>query len=203
MERRVQDEQLGAIVLAAGSAQRMGRLKQLLPIGDSTMVHHVTSAVVALRLAQVIVVTGAKAGAVGKALADLPVDIVVNESWAKGMSSSMHVGLRALHPDIQAVLLVLADQPAITIDLLRSLVARYRATGALIVAPFYHGQRGNPVLFDRALFPELLAVQGDRGGRKLIARYSGQVEHVEVDDPAVIIDIDSPDDYQRMLGEAG
>ena len=99
MERRVQDEQIGAIVLAAGSAQRMGRLKQLLPIGDSTMVHHVTSAVVALRLAQVIVVTGAKAGAVGKALADLPVDIVVNESWAKGMSSSMHVGLRALRPD--------------------------------------------------------------------------------------------------------
>lgn len=203
MGRTGKTTQIGAIVLAAGSSQRMGRLKQLLPIDGRPMVHRVASAVAELGLVQVIVVTGARAGAVGNALADLPVDIVVNESWSEGMSSSMHAGLRALRPDIQAVLLVLADQPALTADVLQLLVARYRATGALIVAPFYHGQRGNPVLFDRALFPELLAVQGDRGGRKLIARYSGQVEHVEVDDPAVIIDIDSPDDYQRMLGEAG
>ncbi len=167
------------------------------------MVHHVASAVAELGLAQVIVVTGAQAGAVGKVLADLPVDIVVNESWAEGMSSSMRAGLRHLSPEIQAVLLVLADQPGLTTDLLRSLVARYRATGALIVAPLYRGQRGNPVLFDRALFPELLAVRGDRGGRNLIARYPEQVEQVEVDDPAVIADIDSPEDYQGMLGETG
>ena len=167
------------------------------------MVRHVASAVAELGLAQVIVVTGAQAGAVGKALADLPVDIVVNESWAEGMSSSMRAGLRALRHDVQAVLLVLADQPGLATDLLRSLVARYRATGALIVAPFYRGQRGNPVLFDRALFPELLAVQGDRGGRKLIVRYPEQVEQVEVDDPAVIADVDSPEDYQAILGERG
>jgi molybdenum cofactor cytidylyltransferase len=167
------------------------------------MVHHVTSAAAELGLAQVIVVTGAQAGAVGKALADLPVDIVVNESWAEGMSSSMRAGLRALRHDVQAVLLVLADQPALTADLLQLLVARYRATGALIVAPFFRGQRGNPVIFDRALFPELLDVRGDRGARRLIARYSEHVEQVEVDDPAVIMDVDSPEDYLAMLGEAG
>ena len=166
------------------------------------MVYRVTSAVVALELAQVIVVTGAQAGAVDAALADLPVDTVLNESWAEGMSSSMRAGLRVLRSDIQAVLMVLADQPALTTDLLQSLVTRYRATGAPIVAPYYRGQRGNPVLFDRALFPELLAVRGDRGGRALIARYREQVERVEVDDPAVITDIDSPEEYHAMLGGA-
>ena len=164
------------------------------------MVAHVTAVVVALRLGQVLVVTGARAGAVAKALADLPVDIIVNDSWAEGLSSSIRAGLRALHPDLQAVLLVLADQPALTTDLLQSLISRYRATGAPIVAPVYRGQRGNPVLFDRALFPELLAVRGDRGGRALLDRYREQVELAAVDDPAVIADVDSPEDYRGMLG---
>lgn len=189
--------------MAAGGSERMGQPKQLLPVRGRPMVHHVTSALVALGLPQVIVVTGAHKEAVGAALADLPVDIVVNESWAEGMSSSICAGLRALCPDLQAVLLVLADQPALTTDLLQSLVAHYRASGAPIVAPVYRGRRGNPVIFDRALFPELLAVRGDRGGRSLIERYREQAELVEVDDPAVIADVDSPEDYRRIMGGFG
>ena len=202
MERKGKPEHIGAIVLAAGGSERMGQPKQLLPLAGRPMVHHVTSALVALGLSQVIVVTGAHAEAVGAALADLPVDILVNDSWTDGMSSSMRAGLRALHPEIQAVLLVLADQPALTAELLQSLIARYRATGAPVVAPVYRGQRGNPVLFDRALFPELLSVRGDRGGRALIDWYGEQVELVRVNDPAVIADVDSPEDYQAMLGGA-
>ena len=202
METKGSSKHIGAIVLAAGGSERMGQPKQLLPLAGRPMVYHVTSALVALGLSQVIVVTGAHAEAVGAALADLPVAILVNDSWADGMSSSMRTGLRALHPDIQAALLVLADQPALTLDLLQSLVTRYRVTGAPIVAPAYRGQRGNPVLFDRTLFPELLSVRGDRGGRALIDRYREQVELVVVDDPAVVADVDSPEDYQAMLGGA-
>jgi molybdenum cofactor cytidylyltransferase len=203
MERGVETAQVAAIVLAAGGSERMGQPKQLLPIGGRPMVRHMTECVAAAGLAQVVVVTGAHSEAVAATLAGLPVDIVVNESWAEGMSSSMRAGLRALRPEIQAALLVLGDQPALTTDLLQLLVARYRATGAPIVAPFYRGQRGNPVLFDRVLFPELLAAEGDRGGRLLIARQKEQVEWVEVDDPAVIMDIDSPDDYEGILGDRG
>jgi molybdenum cofactor cytidylyltransferase len=203
MERKVRAEPLAAVVLAAGGSVRMGQPKQLLPIGGQPMVRHVAEVVAAAGLAQVVVVTGAHAEAVTAALVDLPVDIVVNESWAEGMSSSMRAGLRALRPDIQAVLLVLGDQPTLTTDLLQLLVARYRATGAPIVVPFCRGQRGNPVLFDRSLFSELLAVQGDRGGRLLIVRHKEQVEWVKVDDSAVIMDIDSPEDYEGILGEAG
>lgn len=190
---------MAAIVLAAGGSARMGQPKQLLHIGDRPMVRQVTEAVMAVGLAQVVVVTGANAEAVSAALADLPVDIVLNESWAEGMSGSIRAGLSALRSEIQAAMLVLGDQPALTPEVLEMLVARYQATRAHIIAPFYQGRRGNPVLFDRVMFSELLAVQGDRGGRLLVERHRDQVERVDLQDPAVIMDVDSPQDYERIL----
>jgi molybdenum cofactor cytidylyltransferase len=188
---------IAAIVLAAGGSVRMGQPKQLLPISGQPMVRRVTEAVCTSGLAQVVVVLGAHSDAVRKALAGMPVDIVLNEQWTVGLSTSMRLGIGALRPDIQAVLMVLADQPTLTRDLLQTLVARYRATAAPVVVPFFQGKRGNPVLFDRALFPELLAVQGDQGGRMLLVHYQQQMERVETDDPAVVIDIDTRQDYER------
>lgn len=192
--------QIAAIILAAGGSARMGQSKQLLPIDGQPMVRQVTAAVCAADLAQVVVVTGAQAEGVSKALAGLPVEVVVNEAWAEGLSRSVGVGLRALRPEIQAALMVLADQPALTAELLNSLAARYRTTGAAIVVPVYQGRRGNPVLFDRSLFGELLAVEGDRGGRVLLARHGSRIEQVEVDSPAVLLDIDTRADYEKARG---
>ena len=192
-----------AIILAAGRAARMGRLKQLLPVEGRPMVRRVAEAVCAANLAQVVAVIGAQAEAVTAALADLPLEIVVNATWREGMSASLRAGLRALRPDIGAALVVLADQPALTPDLLRLLVDRYRATGAPIVVPRYQGRRGNPVLWDRALFPDLLAVEGDRGGRDLLKRYQDLVEWVDVDDPAVLLDVDTRRDYENLEGYVG
>lgn len=203
MGTEAKDVRIGAIVLAAGGSVRMGQPKQLLPVGGQPMVRLVTEAVVSADLAQVVVVIGAHAQAVRAALAGLPLEIVLNDAWADGLSSSVRAGLRALHPETQAALLVLGDQPALTTDLLRVLVDRYLATEAPIVAPYYQGQRGNPVLFDRALFAELSAVEGDRGGRALIDRYREQVARVDVQDASVIIDVDSPQDYEGIRGEAG
>ena len=194
------EAEVGAIVLAAGSSSRMGQPKQLLPIDGQPMVRRVTEAMCESGLGQVVVVVGAHAEAVTAALAGLPVEIVTNQDWAEGMSTSLRAGLGALGPEVQAVLIALADQPALTPDLLRTLVARHQSSGAPITAPFYRGQRGNPVLFDRNLFPDLLAVEGDRGGRALFARYQGQIECLEVDDPAVIQDIDTYEDYERTPG---
>jgi molybdenum cofactor cytidylyltransferase len=148
----------------------------------------------------VVVVVGSHAEVVAQALAGMAVDIVVNDAWAAGMSTSVQAGLHRLRQDIQAVVVILADQPALAPELIQTLVTRYQDTEALIVAPFHRGRRGNPVLFDRALFPELLAVEGDRGGRQLIVRHQEQVERVEVDDMAVVMDIDTRQDYERMLG---
>jgi molybdenum cofactor cytidylyltransferase len=189
--------EIAAIVLAGGSATRMGELKQLLPFGGQPMVRRVTEAACAAGLAQVVVVVGAQAEAVAEALSGLPVDLAVNSAWARGMSTSLRAGLEALRPEIGAALVVLADQPGLTRDLLRALIDRYRASGAPIVAPVHLGQRGNPVLFDRGLFPQLLAVEGDQGGREIIARYQDEMEGVEMDDPAVVLDVDTRQDYEK------
>lgn len=187
---------VGAIVLAAGASTRMGQPKQLLPVAGQPMVRRVTEAVCTGGLEQVVVVLGAHADAVAAALERLPVEMVINSAWREGMSTSVRAGIGALRPEIDAALLVLADQPGLRPELLRSLVARYRASGALIVAPYYGGRRGNPVLFDRALFAELETVEGDRGGRAIMARHEADLEQVEVEDPAVVSDVDTPEDYE-------
>jgi molybdenum cofactor cytidylyltransferase len=192
--------QVAAVVLAAGGASRMGELKQLLPVGGQPMVRRATEAVCAAGLAQVVVVVGAQAEAVTAALAGLPLDVVVNEAWAEGLSSSLRAGLGALRPEIQATLVILADQPALTPGLLRTLVDRYRATGAPLVVPFFQGRRGNPVLVDRRLFAEMQTIKGDRGARVLLARYQDALERVEIDDPAVVNDVDTPEEYERAKG---
>jgi molybdenum cofactor cytidylyltransferase len=192
---------VGAVILAAGGSSRMGEPKQLLTIAGQPMVRRVTQGVCAAGLDQVVVVVGAHAQAVQKALGGLAVQIVHNRAWAEGMSSSLRTGLDALRRDIQAALVVLADQPGLTPDLVRSLVVHYQTTRAPIVAPFYRGRRGNPVLFDRALFADLRGVEGDQGGRDLLIRYQDRVQRVEVDDPASLLDVDTHQDYRTLDNE--
>jgi len=189
---------VAAIILAAGGSRRMGQPKQLLPMGGQPMVRRVAEMTCSAGLAQVIVVVGAQAEAIGKALADLPLELVINEAWAEGMSASLRAGLTALRPDIQAALIVLADQPTLTAQLLRDLAARYAATGAPVIAPYFEGQRGNPVLFDRSLFPRLMAVEGDRGGRAVLQDYDGPLEQVDVTNAAILEDIDTQEDYDKF-----
>jgi molybdenum cofactor cytidylyltransferase len=200
MQELERGTKIGAVVLAGGSSLRMGRLKQLLPIDGQPMVRRVVEAVCAAGLAQVVVVVGAGAEAVQRTLAGLPVEPVVNEAWMEGMSTSLHTGLRALRPEIEAAIVILADQPALSPGLIRAVVDHYRATAAPIVVPLYRGQRGNPVLFGRAVFPELLAVEGDRGGRALLTRHGAEVERFETDDPAVVLDVDTLQDYEKVKG---
>jgi molybdenum cofactor cytidylyltransferase len=176
----------------------MGSAKQLLPVEGQPMVRKVTQAVCAAGLAQVIVVVGARANAVRRTLTGLPVDVVVNEAWCEGMSTSIRAGIQALEPEIQALLVILADQPSITTALIRALVRRHRSSASPVVVPVYRGQRGNPVLFHRSLFPDLVAIEGDMGGRAIIARYAELVEQVDLEDPAVITDVDTPQDYLKV-----
>jgi len=189
---------VAAVVLAAGGSTRMGSPKQLLMVRGRPMLRRVSEAVCAIGLEQVVVVVGAHRDSVMKALDGLAVTAVVNEDWFCGLSSSLRAGIGALRPEVQAALVVLADQPALTPELLSALVDRYRATGAPIVAPVHKGKRGNPVLFDRALFPELMAVEGDRGGRILLLRHEQELETIETKDPAVLMDVDSWQDYEKL-----
>jgi len=197
---------VAAVVLAAGHSERMGTVKQLLPMegeGSQPLLAHVVDQVLGGPFAQVVVVLGWQADRIRQTIAVRCASVVVNRAWAEGLSSSVRCGLDALGPEIQAVVFVLADQPGLTARLLRRLVAAYAETGAPIVAPAYRGRLGNPVLFDKALFDALGAQTGDKGGRDLLRRYREQVATVAVEDPREIWDLDTPEDYQEWLSGSG
>ena len=187
---------VGAIVLAAGGSRRFGAPKQLLPWEGKTLLRHVVDRVLDSSVGQVAVVLGHEREAVGALLKDKGVQTVVNQDWEQGQASSVRAGLQALPESYDACLFVLADQPHVTSDLIDSIVARYRRTLAPIVLPVYRGRRGNPVLFALALFPELLEMQGDQGGRQVIERHEQEIEAVEVDDPSLFLDIDTVEEYE-------
>jgi len=190
--------QIAAIILAAGASTRFGQPKQLLDWGSVPLLAHVGDVALSAGLEPVIVVLGCQAKAVRAALDALSVQIVTNWRWEQGMSTSVQVGLAALPPEAQAAIFLQCDQPLITADLLRALVVCFEETGAAIVHPTTAGRRSTPVLFARRLFPELAAVSGDEGGRSLIARYADDVATVEVAEPDVLADIDTPADYERL-----
>jgi molybdenum cofactor cytidylyltransferase len=192
---------VAAVLLAAGGSRRMGQTKQLLPIDGQPMVRRVAQTVCEAGLAQVVAVVGAEGERVARALADLGLEIVHNQAWERGMSTSVRAGIEALRPEIEAALLVLADQPALTADALGALVEAYRASRAPIVAPYYRGRRGNPVLFARSLFAELRQVEGDQGGRAILVRYEQDVARVDVDDAAILLDVDTRQEYEDLCSE--
>ena len=192
---------VAAVLLAAGGSRRMGQTKQLLPIDGQPMVRRVAQTVCQAGLAQVVAVVGAEGERVARALADLDLEIVHNQAWQRGMSTSVRAGIEALRPEIEAALLVLADQPGLTLDALKALVEAYRATRAPIVAPYYRGRRGNPVLFARSLFADLGQVEGDQGGRALLVLYEQDVARVDLDDAAILLDVDTRQDYEGLCSE--
>ncbi len=196
---------IAAIVLAAGTSTRMGRQKLTLPMADGRpLVRVAVEQVLAARLDDTVVVLGGDAEAVALALAPLPVRTVVNPRYAEGQSTSLRAGLDALRPGTDAAVVALGDQPLPDPDVIRRLVAAFRASGRPIAVPVYRDGRGNPVLFAAALFGELRAVTGDRGGREVIARDPARVAEVSVDTP-MPADIDTPEDYQaaRRARERG
>jgi molybdenum cofactor cytidylyltransferase len=188
------------IILAAGAATRMGRPKQLLDWGGQPLVRVAAEEALAAGLGRVLAVVGAAADEVAAALAGLPLDVVPCPDYAAGQSASLRAAVGALEPDTAAAIVLLADQPFVTAAIVAQLAEEWRASGAAIVAPVYRGVRGNPVLFDRAVFPELLAVSGDRGARALIAADPGRVRAVPIDDDRPLADIDTPEEYERLRG---
>lgn len=193
-------KRVAGIILAAGASTRFGQPKQLLDWDGVPLLTHVADEALAAGLAPVIVVLGSQAEAVREALGERLVHAVMNWRWSEGLSTSVQVGLIALPPQTEAAILMQCDQPLLTADLLRTLVTRFEETGAAIVHPTHAGRRGTPTLFARRLFPELAAVSGDQGGRALIACHVGEVATVEVADPDVLADVDTPVDFERLRG---
>lgn len=199
------ESSIGIIVLAAGAGSRMGQPKQLLKFEGETLLKRAVRTALETRHRPVVVVLGFCADALREEI-NLPEALpAVNQFWPEGMSSSIHCGLeRALEataPDgIEAAVLMLCDQPFVTSHVILRLVDAYRARGALLVASEYEtgGEKtlGVPTLFSRALFPELMALDGAEGAKRIIARHRKEAAVIHA--PEAAFDVDTPDDYARL-----
>ena len=189
---------ISGIVLAAGTSSRLGQPKQLMELGGRPVLQHVLEAASAAGLDELVVVLGYRAEDVTAALT-LPASsrTVVNPDYATGQASSMRKGLAAVSPSSVAAVLLLGDQPAMRPDDIRAVADAYRSGAGPIVQGSYRGVPGHPVLFDRSVWPDLLAVEGDRGARDVIKAHPDWVTRVDLDSD-VPPDLDTMEDYARM-----
>ncbi|KYC36405.1 4-diphosphocytidyl-2C-methyl-D-erythritol synthase [Scytonema hofmannii PCC 7110] len=187
---------IGLILLAAGASTRMGTPKQLLQYQQHSLLRHMVEVALASVCNPVIVVLGAYADRIRPEV-ELPnVRIVENDRWSEGMSTSIRSGIEALNDDVEAVVLMLCDQPFVSTQIINQLVHVFRATDGQIVASEYGGVQGVPALFKRTLFAELLTLSGAAGARQVIKQNAGEVFSLSF--PEGIFDLDTRNDYERF-----
>lgn len=183
----------GLILLAAGQSARMGQPKQLLPFQGRPLIRHACEVALASTCRPVVVVIGERAAQMRTALAGLPVEICENVNWAQGIGSSIHAGVQIADTgNWDALVLALADQPMIRPEIYDELVKRH----APVVASQYAGTVGVPALFTRCMFPALLALDPNQGCKSVIL--ANRQTAVLVDCPEAEVDVDTPEDYQRL-----
>jgi molybdenum cofactor cytidylyltransferase len=197
MEAR-DNSRFGAVILAAGMSSRMGEAKQLLQLGENTLLGQVLENVRSSGVKDIVLVLGHEAEKIKERIPTEKVRVVINESYRQGMGTSLRAGLAALPPDVDAALIVLADQPFIRPKTLDFLMDQYRRSSAQIVIPTYKGFRGNPVLLDRSVFSEVMALTGDIGCRAIFGNHLEGIVKQPVEDIGILLDVDSKDDLELM-----
>lgn len=186
-----------AIVLAAGASTRMGRQKQTLPFDGGTMLGAVVGTTLAAPFDEVRVVV--PEGARYRLPADGRLVVVENRNRDEGMASSLRAGSETLPDETATVAIVLADLPLLRADTVRKLLDAAEREPDRIVFPRYEGRRGHPVLFPRRLVGELRELRGDRGARAVLERHRDEALALDVEDPGVCLDIDTPRDYASVM----
>ncbi|HEY2530077.1 MAG TPA: molybdopterin-binding/glycosyltransferase family 2 protein [Xanthobacteraceae bacterium] len=194
---------IAAVVLGAGRSSRMGGPNKLLAeIAGRPLVRMVVEQALASRARPVIVVTGHQRERVEAALAGLSVKFVHNSRFADGLGSSLKAGIAALPAETDGALVCLGDMPQVDAELIDRLIGAFDPDrGALVVVPSIDGKRGNPVVWSRRFFPDLMAVEGDVGARNLIGRYSEAVVEVPVSGKAALTDVDTPEALEAVKAE--
>jgi molybdenum cofactor cytidylyltransferase len=190
---------VAGLVLAAGGSSRLGRPKQLLPFGDATLLDHTVATARECRFDQLMVALGGAADDI-RATVDLSgAEVVVNQDFGEGCSSSIAAAIGAVDERAEALVLLLGDQPGVTADTVRALIAG-RGGAELAVCRYDEG-RGHPFAFARSVFGELGTLHGDKAVWKLLDRRGDAVSEVRVPGP-IPLDVDTWEDYEAVLASA-
>lgn len=192
---------VAGVVLAAGRSARMGRFKPLLPWGRHTVIEQVVTTMLAGPVDELLLVAGHEHEALAAVLRSYPVRVVFNPDYAAGeMISSIQAGLRALGPNVGAALITVGDQPRLQAATVAAVTAAWRrGPSARIIIPSYRMRRGHPICLPRAVWPDVLALSWQESLRMLWAKLAGQIEHLPLDTPTILSDMDTPDDYWREV----
>lgn len=190
---------IAGVVLAAGLSRRMGRRKLLLDLGGQPVIRRAVEGVAGSGVDELVVVVPPDHADIAAALSGIRYRLAVNPAPETGQAGSVVAGIAALGPAVRAALVALGDQPTVPRAVLLGLLSAYRAMARAIVAPRYREGRGNPVLFDASVFPELLRLTGDAGARGIIEADPARVALVSFDLP-MPPDIDTPEDYETLRG---
>lgn len=191
---------IAAIVVAAGLSKRMGQPKQLLPYGKHTVIERIGDVLLECSLAEIVVVTGHERQAVEDRLAAWPVRPVFNSRYrTQEMLSSIQCGLLALASEVQAVLIVLGDQPQLERDVVQMLIEAYQRGAGRLIIPSFQMRRGHPILIDRIYWPEILALDANETLRQVIDTHADEIHYAPVKTNSILSDIDTPEDYRREL----
>lgn len=194
---------VSAVLLAAGQATRMGKLKQLLPFRGKTLVEWALAPLIHPAISEVVAVVGYQSEEVTRFLTPYSVKIVRNEHYSEGMGSSIQRGLQEIDPRAGAVIIALGDQPGISPSVVTQLVEAYKTSDRRIVIPVSSGHRGHPVLFDLSLKQEMLAASLKIGLREVVRAHPEEILELAVETEGILQDVDTPEDYVRILNLRG
>jgi molybdenum cofactor cytidylyltransferase len=189
-------------VLAAGESRRMETQKLLLPFGETTVIEAIVRTALESEADGTIVVLGADRERVRGVLKSYPLVFAVNKDYALGMLSSIQAGFRALPTDAEAALIMLGDQPTIPARVLDALIRAYRKNRRGIVVPVHGGRRGHPILVGTRYKDEVLGLDPGVGLRQLLRSHPEEILEVAVSSPAVLKDIDRPEDYREEADQS-
>lgn len=190
---------ISGIVLAAGASERMGQQKLYLDFKGKPVLRRVLEAALASDLDEVVCAVRDVSEVQQRiSLKHDKLRWVCNAKAPQGQSTSIIAGLKTVSPQSEAALFLVGDQPLVKPELINGLIDLFRKTPALIAAPTFRGQTRNPVLFHKDLFPELLELTGDKGGRGLIQKYKDKAAFLKWEEEAPFIDVDHWEDYERL-----
>ena len=188
---------LAAIVLSAGFSRRMGSFKPLLPFGSSSVVERVIATIRDAGVETIRVVVGWNAESLISVLDRCAAPWVRNERFADGMYTSVQAGVRSLSPDVAAFFLMPGDMPLVRAATLTRLAAEWDSRPAGILYPWHKGHRGHPPLITSGYIPEILREMPPGGLRELLRRHATAARNIEVTDPGILADLDTPEEYRR------
>ena len=197
------NKKVAGVILAAGSASRMGSIKQLLPFRGKTILDHVIANAHKSALHEIIVVLGYCSDRIKQEL-NLPGDLseikfVINKEYRKGQSKSLKKGLENVSVDCDGAMFLLGDQPLVTDTIINKLIFAFETSDLPVVIPYCNGKRGNPVIVASSLFFRLESLSADTGPRVLFKEFEHEILKVSVSEKAILEDIDTKDDYEKLI----